>query len=376
MAHSYTPGLRMTPYTSVQRRRILPLKGEVTVSVGDAVSREDVVASTELPGDVASVNVMNLLGIDAAQVSQYMLKAEGETVARDEPIAETRPFIKWFRSSVKSPIDGVVESMSSVTGQVLLRHPPRPVDVTAYVDGTVVEVIPHEGVVVETNAAFIQGIFGIGGEAHGPVRMLVTDPDEEVSADAITAEHEGCVLVCGSFISEDVVRAAARVKAAGVIAGGISADGLKNLLGYDLGVAITGTETIGTTVIVTEGFGRIAMARGTFDILVACCAEQTLVASINGATQIRAGVQRPEIIVPRDPPESDAAQSVGSLGLETGDPVRIIREPYFGKLGAVASLPSDLQVVESETRVRVLEVEFEDGERAVVPRANVESITQ
>ena len=34
-----------------------------------------------------------------------------------------------------------------------------------------------------------------------------------------------------------------------------------------LGLAITGTEDIGLTVIVTEGFGEIAMARKTFDLL-------------------------------------------------------------------------------------------------------------
>ena len=30
--------------------------------------------------------------------------------------------------------------------------------------------------------------------------------------------------------------------------------------------------------------------------------------------------------------------------------------------------------MESETRVRIMEVEFEDGETAMLPRANVESI--
>ena len=44
-----------------------------------------------------------------------------------------------------------------------------------------------------------------------------------------------------------------------------------------------------------------------------------------------------------------------------------------GRIGRVSSLPTELQVVES-ARVRVLEVEFEDGEKAVVPRANVEMI--
>ena len=50
--------------------------------------------------------------------------------------------------------------MSEVTGQVLLREPPLPVEVYGYLNGKVVEVVPNEGIVVETVATFIQGIMG------------------------------------------------------------------------------------------------------------------------------------------------------------------------------------------------------------------------
>ena len=50
MAHAYTPGLKVTDHLHVQKRRILPLKGNVVVKVGDRVNPDDVVARTELPG--------------------------------------------------------------------------------------------------------------------------------------------------------------------------------------------------------------------------------------------------------------------------------------------------------------------------------------
>src|SRR5262249_1749498 len=61
-------------------------------------------------------------------------------------------------------------------------------------------------------------------------------------------------------------------------------------------------------------------------------------------------------------------------GIRMGDPVRIIRDPLFGKIGQVSALPSDLQKVPTESEVRVLEVKFPDGEVAVIPRANIEVI--
>ena len=45
MAHAYTPGLRVTDLAAIRKERILPLKGEVLVAVGDHVTAEQVVAS-------------------------------------------------------------------------------------------------------------------------------------------------------------------------------------------------------------------------------------------------------------------------------------------------------------------------------------------
>ena len=372
MAHSYTPGLRVTPFTALERSRILPLKGEVLASVGDKVSRSDIVAKTDLPGDVTSVNVVNRLGIEPTEIERYMLLKPGDAVKADDVLAETQPFIKWFKSSVKSPVSGTIESVSNITGQVIIRHPPRPVSVSAYIDGTITEVVPEEGVVIETQGAFVQGIFGVGGETWGEIEVICERSDELVPADRINGEHEGRILIAGSLATKELIAQAIKSKAAGLIAGGINAEDLKNLLGYDLGVAITGTEDIGITIIVTEGFGEIGMAHRTFDILQECEGKR---ASINGATQIRAGVMRPEIIAQTDRTEEEKDGATGEGGLEEGDMIRVIREPYFGKLGKVASLPSELTKVESETSVRVLGVTFEDGETAIVPRANVESIT-
>jgi hypothetical protein len=60
--------------------------------------------------------------------------------------------------------------------------------------------------------------------------------------------------------------------------------------------------------------------------------------------------------------------------MQPGMTVRVIAEPYFGAIGTIVSLPAELQEVESESSVRILEVELEDGRKAVVPRANVEII--
>jgi len=123
--------------------------------------------------------------------------------------------------------------------------------------------------------------------------------------------------------------------------------------------------------MVTEGFGFLNIAARTLELLRTLEGKE---ASINGATQIRAGVIRPEIIVPLEntPAGEPAKDSAGELKI--GTPIRVIREPYFGKLAAVTDLPAKLMVVDSGTEVRVLKAKLEGGEEVVVPRANVEII--
>jgi hypothetical protein len=373
MAHAYTPGLRVTGLTALRKERILPLKGEVLAHQGDRVTAEQVVARTELPGNVHSVNVANILSILPEEVPGKMDKKNGDPVEAGEVIARSSSLFGLFKSVAKSPITGRVEAVSEVTGQVLLREPPIPVEVNAYVDGEVVEVRPGEGVVVETHGTLVQGIFGIGGETFGEVVIVGSSPEEVLDAQAITPAHEGKIVVGGSLVTSAALEQAVSCGVKGVVAGGIDDSTIREFLGYDIGVAITGTEEKGVTVVITEGFGRIPMAHATFELLKSRAGRK---ASINGATQIRAGVIRPEVVVPlEERAEGGPAASVVAGGLEPGTRVRIIREPHFGALGLVSELPAPLHRLASEAMVRVLWVDLEEtGERHLLPRANVEII--
>ena len=103
------------------------------------------------------------------------------------------------------------------------------------------------------------------------------------------------VTGAGSIVTSAALEKAVSYGVKGVVAGGIDDATIKEFLGYDIGVAITGTEEKGVTVVVTEGFGKIPMAHATYELLKR---RHGTKASINGATQIRAGVIRPEVVVP------------------------------------------------------------------------------
>ena len=372
MAHSYTPGLKVLKNTEILKERRLPLKGSVNALVGDDVSPESVIAKTDLPGNVQMVNVANQLNVDASDVEAVMIASEGSQISKNELIAETNGIFGYFKSQVHSPVDGTVESISNITGQVVIREAPIPVAVDAYIKGVVHEVIHNEGVVIKSYGSFVQGIFGIGGESRGSIKMLSETRNSEISAEMINSELQGLIVVGGSFISLEAYKKALKCKVAGVVVGGFNYYDLEEILGYTLGVAITGSEDLITSLIVTEGYGKIQMGQQTFDLLRD---NSGRLASINGATQIRAGVIRPEIIIPNNTSreENSARDAKKTSGMIEGSLVRVIRSPNFGAIGAVKELPAELRKVESETMVRVAIIKI-DNKLFEIPRSNLEVV--
>lgn len=376
MAHAYTPGLKVKRCTIVTKTRRLPIQGEVLVAQGDKVKHDQIVARTYIPGDPQMINVANQLGIRVEDLHKYMIKHRGAQVKKDEVIAEKSSMFGHFKSLVKSPIDGTVELVSEITGQVALRALPMPLEIAAYIPGQVVHVMPNEGATIRTPAALIQGIFGIGGESYGELRMGVDSPVDVLTVEKIDSSCEGKILVGGSLVTLDALKKAVKSNVKGIIVGGIEDEDLIRFLNYEIGVAITGEEDIETTIVATEGFGKMRMAEKTFGLLKSFVGKG---AAINGATQIRAGVIRPEIVIPLN--EDEAKQLIENeeeeiSGMTPGTHVRVIRDPFFGAIGRVVKLPIELRTVGTGSEVRVVEVELENGQRTIVPRANVEIIEE
>lgn len=372
MSYAYTPGLKIKRETLVRKARLLPIEGEVLAKKGDEVSHDTIVAQTYLPGNIEMINVAAILGIDPRELPRAMIKNEGDEVLEDEIIAQTKAFFGLFKSEYRSKKDGLISLISQVTGMVGIQDPPQPLERFAYIAGRIVDVFPKNGVVVETWASFVQGIFGVGGERHGEL-LIVAKPNEVLTGDMITSDCAGKIAVGGSLVTLDAFTKAEEMKVHGIITGGINSDDLDAYLGYEMGVAITGHENIGVTCVITEGFGEMAMASHTYSLLKELDGRH---ASINGATQIRAGVIRPEVVIPLTKSEmQDSRDSMDDTladGMYPGTRVRIIRQPYFGAIGSVGVLPADLQQVETESWVRVMTVKLDDGKTVTIPRANTE----
>ncbi|NOZ87751.1 MAG: hypothetical protein GXP49_16125 [Deltaproteobacteria bacterium] len=372
MRNQYAPSLAVKAITLLRRERRLPLKGDVLCQPGDRVMPNQVIARARLPGRIIPFSISRSLGVAPSRLAEYLLKKKGDKVDAGEVIAKRSSFLKVFSAQAVSPAKGTLLSVSPLTGQALIQAPFKPVEVMAFLRGTVIEVIPERGALIEGYAGLVQGAFGLGKETYGELLPIVDSPEQVLNETPGIDDIRAKVVMAGAMVSKNVFIDLIEAGASAVITGGFRfGDAM------DLGKEINAKDRKSAggfqgVLVVTEGFGRIEMARKTFELL---CESAGRMVSVSGITQVRAGVVRPEILIHRDvtmdpPRATDLNETIGFL--EPGRMVRVISGKRFGKTGKLVSLPKDPQRIETGAFVRAAKIEFDNGREELVPRANLE----
>ena len=135
----------------------------------------------------------------------------------------------------------------------------------------------------------------MGGETHGELAKAVESRDTPLTSAEIKPEHRDKILVGGSVATLDALREAVNQGVKGIIVGGVDQKDLTYFLGYEIGVGVTGSEEVGLTLILTEGFGVNPIDDSLYGFFMEHAGE---LACIDGTTHIRSRSQRPEIIIP------------------------------------------------------------------------------
>ncbi|MCL4425934.1 MAG: hypothetical protein M1553_10970, partial [Firmicutes bacterium] len=263
---------------------------DISTNSGRIVIREEF-GKEEPP---VSFDVAFELGARPRDVRGYMLRKEGDEVKKGAIIAKKGETAAFFTKTAIAPISGIISEINDQTGYVTIARPFKEVVVKGYINGRVTRVLPNRGVVIETPAIRLTGIFGLGREVHGELKVVVNSHRDILTEEKITPDCAGKIIVGGSFATNEALKKALDTGVKGVITGTANYLNITKSLGVKLGVGITGQEDIGMTVILMEGFGHLDMREEVFVTLKAL---EGTSASINGATQIRAGAIRPEIIV-------------------------------------------------------------------------------
>jgi hypothetical protein len=374
-----TPPLISGALARIERR--LPYAGEVIVRQGQRVEPEEVVARAFVPGIPQIVNMARALQIAPTLVERAMVREVGNKVAQGEVLARSSRI--GGRVCI-SPVGGKIETVDSETGYVTISPDPTVYELQATVRGLVMDVIPNQGVRIETPAAQVYGAFGFGPERSGVLQLLVTDPAEPIQPDKITAKSAYAIMIGGSGISAAALRRAVKEQVRGVIVGGIDEAELRAFLGWESvrdwragsGTwqipAGTGNQQYELTLVVTEGFGAQPMSVPLFDLLAAHDRQEAL---IEGLTRLRGPMQRPRVVIPLSSRTSGIQLDPPRPQLRAGASVRLLDAAHFGQIGQVRTVSSVPRRLASRVRAHTVDIALEDGTAILLPRTNVEVLS-
>jgi uncharacterized protein (TIGR01319 family) len=235
------------------------------------------------------INVAKKLNIKPKLLPRYMSKNTGDFIYSGDVLAK---IILDNRNSkipliVDAPSTGTITDINRQTGIVTIQYIKESVKLYAGIIGEVAEVEKAKSVVLNYEGATIFGSIGFGRTHSGNLHYIN-------SVDEIGKCKENEIVAFANKIDLSFLGNCKKLKLGGVIAASIDNKDLVEFIGNEIGVALTGNESIPFPLIITEGFGDFKMKKNYREFFKKQTGKMTF---MNGHTQIRAGVTRPKIIV-------------------------------------------------------------------------------
>ncbi len=347
------PVIHILPLTTIQRERLLPVAGRIVVRKGQKVSASDVVGEARLNTEHLLLDIARGLGISYEKADSQIQCKPGERVLQGDVLAGP---IGLAKRVVRAPRDGRV--IVAGGGKVLLELDDVLYELKAGLPGTVSALLKDRGVMIQTTGALIQGVWGNGHVDYGLMFFLARAQDDILTSDRMDVSLRGSVIVGGYCEDVEVLKTAADITLRGLI--------LASLDPSLMPVA----EKMSYPIIVLEGLGRIPMNSVTYNLL---STNERRELSLNAQKWDRYQGKRPEIIIPLPapgelplPPETDL--------FTVGQQVRVVSAPYISQIGTIVELRSGMTTLPNGLYAPAAGIQFDTGEKSVVPLANLEVI--
>ena len=342
--------------------RRLPAKGSVYAKLGDIVKPETVVAEGKMSAGFRMFRLGDLLEVPANKTGRYLRRTIGSRIYQGDIIAEATKMFGLSSVQFLAPIDCLLQDFNPQTGQLTVQYAPVSYRLPAGVRGKVSQILPDEGVIIETQVSMLFGTYTSGKFREGALH-LVAPPDQPISPQVIDAKLSGHIIAGGSMVTKDVISRALAVGVKGIITGGIAAHDLLEISG-----GFNTQEDVGVTILITSGLGNSPMEQETYDFLQKYNEQQVYI------------VPKDKMMVAPLPVGSDvAAHDIsevphGYLPLNVGASVRLLTSPNRGEVAKVVKVLPAKQPDSSRIPVPFCLLERSGGDTIEIPVTNLELI--
>ncbi len=411
-------------------RRHLPRQAEILVQPGQKVDDQDIIGQlNSIPGRMIRCNVAFELGCEAADVWQSMTKQRGEWINKEEPLVVTDAY--FTKRSCKSPVSGHIVLVSKILGSIFIREALQSTDAEvkqsvlrkiaqpesaseaasggadamdrgiffshdvvasflaaslakakqvmpqqarvfrAHLDG-VVRQISEDEVIIDGYGFRFQGIIGFGQEQNG-ILLPLKSQDADLSAAEVAHDLHDRIVMVRRGVTLQALRSLEQAGAVGLIAGSIQPSILREFSQQEPLQIMGHRMHLPFTIILMQGFSG-SMSEKRYLELASLAGKR---AAIDGKTQLRAGMIRPEILFANQTAAPDAIYEEApaeNRSLQPGDRVVIVRQPHFGKSAVVVALTAEQDAAVAGAKIALLAVRLESGEEIKLPLQNCQKV--
>lgn len=339
--------------TTIVRERLLPVSGNVIARVQQKVTAGEIVAETHWAREHALLDVSRTLGISPIAAEKLIKCQVDDKIAAGTTIAVGRGM---FARSVRAPREGRVVAVGG--GQVLMEVGEAKMELRAGIPGTVIQVVPNRGVVIQTSGGLVQGVWGNGRIDAGLLVNLMEAPDTVLVPGRVDVSLRGSIILGGMLKTVEALQALADLPARGLIVSSIQPALLQK------------AREMRFPILVTDGIGSLSMNSAAYKLLSTNAKREI---SLNAEAYDRYTGARPEIFIPlpvsAEPPMLNEIEAFAP-GLQ----VKMRRPPAMGMIGSIVSIKPGLTTLPSGLRAQAAEVKLENDETVIVPLVNMEVV--
>jgi len=329
--------------------------GSVRVVEGQAVDIRNKVARGIVPTHHYIIEAAKELGLrDPASLKNLLLVTDKRQIEAGTVIAG-KDALRGKR--VFAPANGVIAYVGE--GRIIFQELPKILDLEAGVRGTVTQVIDGRSVIIEATGAWLQGVWGNGGNVIATMRLEPSRGIETIQREALDLTYKNEIVVTARPLTLAALEVAEVRRFAGIVAPSMPIELLPMVQDTD------------RAIFLTEGFGNYRMSVPTFELLKEFDSYQV---TLDAHLPRRWDVRRPELVINRTINDMVPAPDP-YLTLKKGQRVRITREPHVGNIARVLNLPKNPMPLENGLLVPCARVEIATtGNQINVPLANLEYI--
>lgn len=339
--------------TSIVRERVLPVSGKVHARLQQKVSPNDIVAETHWAREHVLLDVARILKVSPNAADQLIRCKVDDQIPASGEVAVGKGI---FPRSVRAPQEGRVVAVGG--GQVLMETGETKMELRAGIPGTVIQILPNRGVVIQTAGALIQGVWGNGRIDTGLLVNLAEMPNTMLTVGRLDVSLRGSIILTGTVEDAETLQAAADLPLRGLILGSI------------LPALLPKAREMRFPILVTDGFGSLPMNSAAHKLLSTNAKREV---TVNAEAYDRYTGARPEVIIPLPIPSTPPPpREVETLA--PGLQVRMRRPPAMGMIGSIVSIKPGLTTLPSGLRAPAAEVKLENGETVIAPLVNLEVV--